>query len=191
MRHLIPLVLALAASAAIAADQGAGSAAGQMPDMALMQPGAEHQQLAKLAGTWDVKVTMWMEPGKPPMESKGTSKMEMILDGRYLRQDFTGDFMGQPFMGIGFEGYDRIKKAYTSTWMDSMSTSSMHMDGTSSDNGKTITYSGECSCPMEKTQIPMRSVTTVSDDNAFTVTMFATRGGKEAKSMELRYTRAK
>ena len=81
--------------------------------------------------------------------------------------------------------------AYTSTWIDSMSTGVMHMDGTSSDGGKTITYAGDFSCPMEKTQIKGRSITTMIDDKTFMVTMFATRGGTESKSMELRYTRAK
>ena len=193
MRHLllIPLTLVLVAGCAVAADQAAGSASGQMPDMTLAQPGPEHQHLAKLAGTWDVKATMWMEPGKPPMESTGTATMAVILDGRYLHQDYKGELMGQPFTGIGIEGFDRVKMAYTTTWIDSMSTGVMHMDGTSSDGGKTISYAGDFSCPMEKTQIKGRSITTMTDDKTFMVTMFATRGGSESKSMELRYTRAK
>jgi hypothetical protein len=189
MRHLLSIILVLVAGFVAAAEQG--TQPGQMPDMTLAQPGPEHQALAKLAGTWDVAAKMWMEPGKDPMESKGTAKMEVILDGRYLRQDYRGDFMGQPFTGIGIEGFDRVKNAYTSTWLDSMSTGIMHMDGTSSDGGKTITYEGDYSCPMEKRQIQGRTVTKIIDDKTFTVTMYATREGSEAKTMELRYTRAK
>jgi hypothetical protein len=189
MRHLLIIVLVILAAGAAAAEQG--TAPGQMPDMTLAQPGPEHQALAKLAGKWDVAAKMWMEPGKPPMESTGSSTMEVILDGRYLRQDYRGEIMGQPFTGIGIEGFDRVKNAYTSTWLDSMSTGIMNMDGTSSDGGKTITYEGDYSCPMEKRQIQGRSVTTIVDDDTFTVTMYSTREGSEAKTMELRYTRAK
>lgn len=191
MRHLISLTLVIAAGCAAAADQEAGTSPGQTPDMTLAQPGPEHQALAKLAGTWNVAATMWMEPGKPPMESTGTAKIETILDGRYLRQDYQGEFMGQKFTGLGIEGFDRVRNAYTTAWLDSMSTGIMHMDGKSSDGGRTITYTGEYSCPMEKRQIKGRSVTTITDDQAFTVTMYSERDGKETKSMELRYTRAK
>jgi hypothetical protein len=189
MRCILSLALLAIIGCAVAADQG--SAAGRMPDMTLMQPGAEHQALATVAGTWDVACTMWMDPAQPPTRSTGTAKLETILDGRYLRQDFTGEFMGQPFTGIGIEGYDRVKKAYTSTWLDSMSTGIMNMTGTSSDGGKTITYQGEFSCPMENGQVKGRTVVTHPDDSTMLVTMYATRGGKESKSMELRYTRAK
>lgn len=189
MRHLIVALLVILAAGAGAAEKG--SAPGQMPDMTLAQPGTEHQALAKLAGTWDVAAKMWMEPGKDPIETKGSATFAVILDGRYVRQDYRGEMMGQPFTGIGIEGFDRVKNAYTSTWLDSMSTGMVIMEGASSDGGKTITYEGDYSCPMEKRQIQGRSVNTLVDDDTFTVTMYATREGSEAKTMELRYTRAK
>jgi hypothetical protein len=188
MRHLLSVIVVLVAGFVAAAEQG--TQPGQMPDMTLAQPGPEHQAMAKLAGTWDVAMKMWMEPGKP-MESKGTSTIAAILDGRYLREDFRGEVMGQPFTGIGIEGFDRVKNVYTLTWLDSMSTGIMHMEGASTDGGKTVTYEGDCSCPMEKRQIQTRTVTSIVDDKTFTVTMYATREGSEAKTMELRYTRAK
>ncbi len=84
-------------------------------------PGAPHKLLASLAGSWKTKTKSWIEPGKPPVESDGSSG-QMILGGRYLHQEFTGDMMGTPFTGIGITGYDNHKKRYISTWMDSMST---------------------------------------------------------------------
>ncbi len=159
--------------------------------MEMMKPGPEHQALAKRVGTWDVVVKMWMQPDAPAQESKGTTKSTMILDGRYLQDDFTGTFMGQPFKGMGITGFDRMEKQYHTTWIDSMSTTMMQMSGTSDDNGKTVTSTGEMLCPMNKERIAFRQVEKRTSDDAFTVEMYNTVNGKESKSMELSYTRAK
>ena len=83
-----------------------------------------------------------MEPSKPPMESTGTAEMKMLLDGRFLQQEFTGDMMGQPFSGIGTDGYDNLRKKYVTTWIDTMGTGIFFMEGTASADGKTITLKG-------------------------------------------------
>ena len=44
---------------------------------------------------------------------------KMILDGRFLHQEFNGEMMGSPFIGIGITGYDNGSKQYVSNWMDS------------------------------------------------------------------------
>src|SRR5512143_1691169 len=87
----------------------------------LATPGAPHQLLARMAGSWNVRSSCAMEPGKPPMESTGTSEQKMILGGRFLQQEFSGEMMGSPFTGIGVTGYDNHIKKYVSTWIDSMS----------------------------------------------------------------------
>jgi hypothetical protein len=59
------------------------------------QPGEPHQQLAKLAGEWTYTTRLAM-PGQEPMESKGTAKMMMTLDGRFLHEQSNGEMMGMP-----------------------------------------------------------------------------------------------
>jgi hypothetical protein len=68
-------------------------------------PGAPHKLLASMAGSWNTKLRSWPEPKKPPMESTGTCEQKIVLGGRFLQQEFTGDMMGNPFTGIGFTGY--------------------------------------------------------------------------------------
>jgi hypothetical protein len=85
-------------------------------------PGTPHKVLASMAGSWITKTKGWMEPDKPPMESKGTCEQKMLLGGRFLQQEYSGDMMGSPFTGIGVTGYDNHTKKYVSTWMDSMGT---------------------------------------------------------------------
>src|SRR5438445_13241524 len=81
-----------------------------------------HKLFAGLAGSWTTKTKEWMEPDKPPMESTGSAEMKMLLDGRFLQQDFAGDMMGQPYSGVGISAYDNLRKRYVTMWIDSMGT---------------------------------------------------------------------
>ena len=153
-------------------------------------PGAPHKVLASMVGSWITKIKSWTEPDKPPMESTGTSEQKMVLGGRFLQQDFTGEMMGSPFTGIGVTGYDNHTKKYVSTWIDSMSTGIYFFEGTAVPDGKTITQESRYDDPA---QGPMmwRSVTRIEDDNTLKYEMYTTRQGeKEEKMMEMTLTRA-
>ena len=52
--------------------------------------------------------------------------MKMLLDGRFLQQEFTGEMMGQPFSGVGINAYDNLRKRYVTTWIDTMGTGIFH-----------------------------------------------------------------
>ena len=91
-----------------------------------------HKMLNHMVGTFDAKVTSFMQPGAPPAVSTGVSENKWVLGGRYIEQTFTGSFMGMPFQGIGYTGYDNAKKQYFGTWMDNMSTGVMTSTGNTS-----------------------------------------------------------
>lgn len=152
-------------------------------------PGAPHKKLAGMAGSWITKIKSWMKPEEPPVESMGTSEHKMVLDGRFLQQDFSGLMMGTPFKGIGLMGYDNHTGKYVSTWMDSMGTAILLFEGTASEDGKTITQKSRYDDPI---QGPMEycAVTRIVDDNTFEFEMYGTdKTGKEEKMMEITYTR--
>jgi hypothetical protein len=114
-----------------------------------MTPGPQHKMLEESVGTWDAEVKMWMNgPTGEPTVSKGTSENKMVFGGRYLQQDFTGDMMGQPFVGTGFTGYDNFKKKYVGFWIDNMSTGMSTMTGTLDKDGKSVTMWGKMDDPM-------------------------------------------
>jgi uncharacterized protein DUF1579 len=155
----------------------------------LSTPGEPHKQLASLAGTWTTKTKEWMDPSKPPTESTGTCEEEMLLDGRFLQQDCTGEMMGQPFAGIGVIGYDNFTKKYTTTWMSSMGTGIFSMNGTASADGKTITLHGSHPDPFEGV-MKHRAIWKFVDANTQTFEMYGGHGhDKEKKMMEITYTR--
>ncbi len=170
-----------------------------VPDAAAMQAamqkmsttGVEHAALAKAVGEWDVQSSMWMAPAAPAMSSKGTATFTLVLEGKWLRQEFKGEMMNKPYMGIGLSGYDALSKVYVATWFDNFSTGMQPMTGTSTDNGKTITYTSEMPlCPMTGGSVNMRSVLVADSADKMTFTMYSTpKGQSEHKSMELIYTR--
>lgn len=152
-------------------------------------PGAPHKTIASMAGSWTTKIRSWMKPEKPPVESTGTSEHKMILDGRFLQQEFRGQMMGTPFNGIGFMGYDNHTGKYVSTWMDSMGTAILLFEGTASEDGRTITQEAHYDDPIQGPMV-YRAVTKLVDDNTFEFEMYGTdKTGKEEKMMEIAYIR--
>ncbi|MFZ7113662.1 MAG: DUF1579 domain-containing protein [Desulfatiglandales bacterium] len=151
-------------------------------------PGDRHKILAGMAGRWTTRTRYWPEAGKPPMESVGTCEQKMILDGRFLQQEFRGEMMGKPFMGIGVTGYDNHTRKYVSTWMDSMSTSILFFKGTEL-NGKTISQACSYDDPV-RGPMRWRSVTRILNENSHVFEMYGTDStGKEERMMEIIYTR--
>jgi hypothetical protein len=152
-------------------------------------PGEQHKLLAKLEGSWTTKSKGWVDPDTPPTESIGTCERKMILNGHYLREEYTGDMMGVPFTGISFMGYNNHTKKYESTWIDSMNTGIFKFEGIASRDGRTITQECRFDDPVRGPAV-WRTVTRIKDDNTTEFEMFLTpRGKKEEKMMEMTYSR--
>lgn len=162
-----------------------------IPDQAvmdLMKPGPEHVQLAKKIGTWKVAYTQWMKEDSEPIKATGLAIFTKIFDGRFIHEEFKGDFKGKPFIGIGTMGYDRVAKHFVNVWYDNMGTGITSTTGASSTHGKDIVMRGAMACPT-KGEINVRHVYAHVSEDKFTLTMFGEQDGKESKSMEVTYTR--
>jgi hypothetical protein len=156
------------------------------------EPGPEHKLLAKLAGTWDAKAKVWFEPGKPPTESTGVMKRKMIMGGRYLQEEYQGKFGPDDFTGMSIAGYDRVRKKFFSSWVDSMSTGVILSEGTYDAAKKTFTYINDDIDPATGKKMKGRDVLKVDNDDQLTFEMYrAEEEGKEAKVLEIIYTRRK
>ena len=155
----------------------------------MAMPGEPHKLFASLAGSWTTTTKEWMEPGKPPSESTGTAEMKMLLDGRFLYQEYNAQMMGQPFSGVGIDAYDNMTKKYVTAWIDTMGTGIFMMEGTASADGKTITLRGSHPEPGGG-KMTHRAVWKIVDNNTQTYDMYgAHHGGKEMKVLEITYTR--
>lgn len=158
----------------------------------LMFPSEAHEVLKAFEGSWDYTGYFWMSPDSEPQAMEGSAENEIIFDGRFLKQEFFGAWMGQDFEGIGYTGYDNVREEYVSIWFDNMATGIMNVTGDYSPETKTLRFSGQFSCPMTgETHRTNRSEWTVLDENTNTYTSYmSTLEGVEYKAMEITYTRS-
>lgn len=192
--------LLLAIPAALASDDNAKTAKdAAMPShdemmaawMKLASPGEQHATLKALAGSWKTVVKSWEGPGEPKV-SEGSCETTMLMDGRYLKEDFTGDVDGMPFQGMGLTGYDNSKKKFVGSWVDNMGTGIMVSEGTMDPAKKVITFRSKSLDPMNPASgkmVPVRMTTKIVDNNTHIFTMYTMMAGKETKQMEITYTR--
>jgi hypothetical protein len=193
--YLSACAILLSSMVAFAQEQKQMSAEEKAAMDAMMKagsPGEQHKQLARMVGKWDTTVKMYQAPGAPPQVSTGVSENKLVLGGRWVQETFNGTFGGMPFSGIGYTGYDNIKKQYVGTWMDSMSTSVMQSAGTADASGKNFEFSSTMDDPMTGKAVTTKSTVTVTDENHHTMEMWMPGpDGKMFKMMEINYTRKK
>jgi hypothetical protein len=152
-------------------------------------PGAPHTAMAKQAGTYDLKIKSWHEPGGPAMEEAGTATRAMALDGRVLVEDVSSTMMGMPMKGHGMRGYDNVTGKYWGTWMDNMSTGIMVSEGTCDDKGA-CTLTGSWNDPIKKGPFKVRMTTRWTNPTTEVFEMYGPgKDGKEMKMMEITYTK--
>ena len=193
------LVATLSLSGFVLAAAPAEKAAAKPPmdEKAMMEiymkaatPGPEHAEMAKLAGNWKLDVTSWMSPGAPSEKSASTAKYEPILGGRYMQQTVHGDMGGQPFEGMGIEGFDNVSKEQFGIWMDNMGTGTMISKGHCPMGATTCTMTGTMNDPMTGKSSKVREVVTHKDANSFMFDMYGPDpAGKEFHMMNIVYTR--
>jgi len=184
------------------------AATGQMSEPEMMKQMMElsklnenHKMLADLAGTWSYTVKMWMngDSSSKPQESKGVAVRKSIMEGRFFTLDVNGK-MEMPgadgkmkemtFKGMGLEGYDNVKKKFTGIWMDNMGTGFLTSEGDYDAASKTFTYTGEMEM-MPGMKQKIRETVKIVDKDHHNFEWYEDRGGKEVKTMEIAYTRAK
>ena len=184
--------------AAPAAAKQAAPSAEQQAMMEKMKtlgaPSEGHKALEALVGSWTYTGTFWMSPDAPPEIMNGTAVNRLMFGGRFLQQEFRGPAMMEnqpPFEGMGFTGYDNLRKEYQTIWFDNMNTSMMRGNGKFDTATKTLSDEGDFSCPITgETHRWYRSAWTITDVNHTTYRSFSRApDGKEFKSMEMQYTR--
>ena len=157
--------------------------------MEYMTPGAEHKAMEYYVGEWIGDMKMWQAPGQPPSEEKTTSKFELIMDGRYLIGEHSGQFMGMPFQGRSTMGYSNLTKSITHVWIDNFGTGTWVTTGKC--DGKVCTLTGKMDDPASGKQVDTREVMTIVDDNTYRLETFSPSpiDGKDFKNMDVTYHR--
>ena len=153
-------------------------------------PGAPHQMLASTAGSYDLKLTSWHEPGGPAMVESGTATRTMMLDGRVLVEEVSSKMMGMPFTGHGMTGHDNVTGKMWSTWNDTMITGIIVSEGTCDWQKNRCSLTGSMNDPVKKTPMKMRFTSKWPTATTEVFEMFAPgKDGKEMKMMEITYSK--
>src|SRR5688572_30308231 len=85
--------------------------------MKMGAPTENHKVLEPFVGKWNASSKGWMKPGDKAQESTGTSDISWTMGGRFLKQEFKGEWAGTPFEGLGYFGYDNTRAEYQSIWL--------------------------------------------------------------------------
>jgi len=183
--RMVLFLLSLSSSLACAQDDGlarlgAWEAAGRT--------GPAHAVLAGQVGKWQAEIEMWMAADATPETASYRVVRNLELDGRVLHEVWTGEFMGQPFEGIGRTGYDNVGKRYWSTWTDNMSTGLTISHGTRQEDGG-IEMTGSYIDPLDGKEIATRFVWTFPSPDRERMEAFETRGDEEFMNMRMTLTR--
>ncbi len=151
-----------------------------------------HEWMKVFEGDWTTVVKEF-DPmtGKEAGGGSGTMTCKLVLGGRFLSMDFDGRFQGKFFRGMGTLGYSNVNSRYEGTWMDSMGTHTSMTTGSVDASGKVMTMLSEPTDPMSGKPVKQREVTTIISKDSYKMEMFMTFGGKEAKLMEISYTKGK
>jgi hypothetical protein len=196
-KNLFLLAMALFMSGASlhaeeAAAPGGMDPVAMMKMKALMSPGEAHKVFEAFVGKWNYTGKFWMTPDSPAQDMTGAAEHTLIYGGRFLKQVIEGPWMGEKFEGLGYLGYDNIRKQYVTTWIDSAATGIMTVSGQYDAATKTLTQGGENSCPLTgEVNRKGRSMWTINDADHNTFVSYSVGpDGKEFKVMELVYTRA-
>lgn len=150
-------------------------------------PGAQHQRLAELVGTYDMSIKSWHGPGAEPTTDTGTATRKMILGDRVMVEEASATMMGQPFNGQGLHGYDNVSGKYWATWNDNMGTGLMVSEG-SCDAKMACTFTGSYNDPLTRKPQTLRMTTRWTDASTEVFEMHGPGpDGKETKMMEITY----
>ena len=150
-------------------------------------PGPQHKFLSQMEGTWKTTVKSYMDPSAPPDVTVVSCVQKMVMGGRFLQQQCTGEMMNAPWEGSGLTGYDNLKQKYIATWADNWGTGIMMSEGTETEPGKAITLTGQMQDPMMGA-MQIREILRVVSDKQHVFEMYTTgKDGKEVKMMDITY----
>lgn len=156
-------------------------------------PGEGHKFLEQFIGKWDTVMRAWMEPGKSPMESKGTCDAKWIMDGRYVSEEMSGQMMGMPYKSVNVVGYDNYKKRYIFSYVDNMSTAIYTGEGKLDPSKQVLTTFGKMDdVALDERDKTVKYVTRILGKDKYVFEIYDEVGSpNEFKALEITYTRSK
>jgi len=86
------------------------------------QAGPQHELLAAMVGDWSGPTQTWFDPDGAPEECETEASARLLLGGRWLRFDYSGEAMGKRHAGEMTLGFHRDPQRFEMAWIDSSHT---------------------------------------------------------------------
>lgn len=146
--------------------------------------GAPHERLHELTGTWRGTSTTFHGP---PETVDVVLTRHLVLDGRFVLEQYRGEFAGMPFEGLALVGYDNFKDEWTSVWADNFGTGLYVFSGEAGDDLDRVTMQTPMEVnPVTRIESAMKAVTTRTGDDREQFVMYDVYpDGTERKTMEM------
>ncbi|MCP5021083.1 MAG: DUF1579 domain-containing protein [bacterium] len=124
----------------------------------------QHKVVMQAVGNWEGTLTMNV-PGMPePMVMSCTETITGVGD-LWTVSRFESNYMGTEFVRSSTFGYDTEKKAFVSTWVDSMSTTITNMEGQYDEATSSVTSNYQAKDSATGKMVDKRSVCTWDTDS--------------------------
>jgi hypothetical protein len=157
-----------------------------------MTPGDYQKRLEPMIGTFDVRVLIWVDPSKPPIESSASAVSVWVLGNRFVQTMLVGGPSADAFNAIGYIGYDNVAKAYQAAWMDDGSTAVTLYSGGFSADGKSATVKATVKNLLTGKPTPLELRMILGAGGGHVTQLWGQGLGTTMfKMMELQYTRTK
>jgi hypothetical protein len=153
------------------------------------RPGADpdHARLAAMSGTWDVEMTLWVQPGRPGLTAKGTSTIRPILSGLFVEERIEGTLNGAPFTTLAWTGFNTDSHQYEATRISS--TNSIRIAEVGNYDEKTKQFELKADYPLAGDTWHQRTVIQQTSADAMTAASYLSFGAvPEWKAVEIKYT---
>jgi len=148
----------------------------------------EHARLTAMCATWDVDVTFWLQPGRPPLTSKGTSTIRALFDGLFIEEKIEGSLNGAPFTTLAWTGFNTATHKYEATRI--ASTNTIRIAETGGYDEKTKQFDLRADYAFAGDTWHQRTVIQPTSADAMVATSYLSFGKvPEWKAVEIKYTR--
>ena len=152
------------------------------------QPDAEHARLVAMCGTWDVEMTFWFQPGKPGVNTKGTSTITPLFGGLFVEERIEGTLNGVPFTTLAWTGFNTATKQYEATRI--ASTNTFRIAETGAYDEKTNRFELKAEYPLAGETWHQRTVIERNSADTMIAASYLSFGKvPEWKAVEIKYSR--
>ncbi len=152
--------------------------------------GGRHYALARLAGTWQGRSRVWLEPDKLADESNIFGTIRVVLGGRFVIHEYRTEFGGESQQGIAIIGYHLDRQRFESAWIDSFHTGTSIMMSAGVDGGASTAVLGHYGDGKGGPDWGWRTTLDHVDEDHLLITAWnITPEGDEAKALEVSYAR--